>query len=142
MESVQTLFKISHIVSWKSDLYLPPIHTGSLPIMLILVATLIKSINLVFRKLKSFLQPLGSDSQFTRSVVQKANYVKLKAVWTLLEIICLAPRKFYLATICIISPGIVNNSKIGVKLEHWPNLLTLSLWLLLWWLLTLSPDNY
>ena len=60
MESVRTLFKISHIVSRKSDHYLPPIHTGSLPIMLILVATLIKSINLVFRKLKSFLQPLGS----------------------------------------------------------------------------------
>ena len=66
MESVQTLFKIYHIVSRKSDLYLPPIHTGSLPTMLILVATLIKSINLVLLEIK-FIPPATRKPEMVNS---------------------------------------------------------------------------
>ena len=60
MESVRTLFKVSHMVSRKSYLIIIYPQFKCLPIMLILAATLITSITPAFRKSKSFLQSLGS----------------------------------------------------------------------------------
>ena len=96
-----------------SDHYLPPIHTKSLLIMLILVATFIKSINLAHRKSKSFLQPLGSPRWSIHKIsCAKGKLCQVEGSLNITRNHLSCPRKFYLATICIISRGIVNKSKI------------------------------